>query len=129
MNNKNTSLKYVVDYNKKKLFIKSFQRLYVLPIKKAIRESNYSLQYHINEMNKLGFNYTYFGLTNTLRLNSDYCRNIDYFFYLYEYFGLPFPSWQYLQQCEDDEKNYKTLLKPIDSSMKKKRSNSPKKLK
>ena len=114
---------------KKNSFNRECNKFFVLPIKQAIRNSNYSIRYHVNEMNKKGFKYSYFGLTQTLRLTNGYCRNFDYFFYLYEYFNIPAPTIEYLFECIEIEKQYKTLLKPIDSSMKKKRSNSPRKIK
>jgi hypothetical protein len=77
-----------MEYNKRNSFRGELQKILILPIYKAIRESNEPLTYHIEQMNIKGFKITYKGLTNSIRGINWSAYQFDYYFRLYEYFNI-----------------------------------------
>ena len=77
-----------MQYEQRNEFRKQLQLILILPIKKAIRESNLPLTYHIEELNKKGLKFNYKSFENTLRGINWGAYRFDYYQKLYEYFDI-----------------------------------------
>lgn len=75
-------------YKSRNEFRHKLQLILILPIKKAIRESNEPLTYHIDKMSQNGFKLNYKSFENTLRGRNWGAYQFDYYQKLYEYFNV-----------------------------------------